>query len=113
MHPSPAGERLDRDLAERDAIADLAEDLPRAALIVRDRAIEEAREDNRAVGVDRVPCERAGCAQIEPTKAPSAIGRHMAGVGVGAAVALCLVAGASIARRDADAPVAADARVNA
>ena len=53
-NPRPAGEWLDRQVAERKAVADLAENPSGAAVIACGRAIEEAGAREGAVGVDRI-----------------------------------------------------------
>ena len=67
-NPRTARERLDRHGAEREAVADLAEHLPGAAVIARGRAIEEAGERDGAGGVDVVERIGAARAQVERAK---------------------------------------------
>src|SRR5262249_19292468 len=112
-HPGSAGERLDREVGERKAIADLAEDLPRAAVVVRKRAVEETGANNGAIRADRVEREVRAAAKIARAEAPAAIGRDMTGVDIGAAEAIQVVLRSGVARRKADAAIAADARVDA
>jgi hypothetical protein len=54
MHISEAGQRLDRDAIEREAIADLAEHLPDIAVEARLCLVGEAGEKDAAAGVDVV-----------------------------------------------------------
>ena len=92
LHPGRTGERLDRELAERKAIAGLAEDLAGAALIVRRRAIEETREGDGAVRVDGVERVCAATTQIERAEIPAAISRDMPGLDSRSAAPIVIVA---------------------
>ena len=84
-NPRPAGEWLDRQVAERKAVADLAENPSGAAVIACGRAIEEAGAREGAVGVDRI--ERVSDA---PANVPTAIACYVAGLDVRAAAAIRL-----------------------
>ena len=111
--PGAAGERLDRDIAERETVTGLAEHLRGAGIVARGRAIEEARERDGAVGVDAVRRIGAAGAQVERAEAPAAIARHMRGIDIGAAASVETVARSRIARSDPRASALADARVEA
>jgi hypothetical protein len=75
MREGELGERLGRNRAERDAVSGLAEDLAGGAAVVRTRAVEEARKDDRARGVDGVERESGAAAQIEQAE-PDNAGRR-------------------------------------
>ena len=75
LHPGEARERLDGDAAEREAVADLAEYLSGAAVVVRGGAVGEAGEQNRARRVDAVMRIGRARAQVERPKTVAAVDR--------------------------------------
>src|SRR4029077_14296184 len=112
MHEGRARERLDRDLAERDAVAGLAEDLSGAAVVMPGRRIEEPRQRDDAAGVDGVPRISRAAAQPECAEGPAAVTREVPALHIGPAAPFEIVARTRVARRQAAAPIA-EARVDA
>src|SRR5213075_2551148 len=99
--PRAAGERLDREVAEREAIAGLAEDLSGVAVVTRKCAIEETREHDGAVGVDRVERVGRARAQVHRANAPAAVARNVAALDIRRTASIEIVARSGVAGRDA------------
>ena len=64
-HQGRAGERFDRNVAEREAVTGLAEYLTGAAIVVRGQAVEEPRKRDTTVRIDRMPRNGTACPQVE------------------------------------------------
>src|SRR5205085_7796014 len=107
------GERLERDVGKRKAVAGPAEDLSGRPVVIGKCAIEETRERNRPIRADRVESVVRAGTQIERAEAPAAVCRNVSRFDIRRAAALEIVLRAGVARRDADASMAADARIDA
>ena len=111
-HPGRTGERLDREIAEREAVAEFAEDLSGVAVVVCGGAVEEARERDQPIRRYRMGRIGTAGAQVEGTEIPAAVAGDMRGLDIGRAAPVERILGAGVAGRDAEAAVAADAGID-
>src|SRR5262249_61134522 len=86
-HPGEAGEGLERDAAEGEAIADLAEHLGGGTVAAGAGIVGEARKDDGARGVDVVPGKGGAATQAPGAEAGAGIARDVERVDVGRAQA--------------------------
>ena len=88
MHIGEARERLERDTAERDAAADLAEHLCGTGVVACLGDVEQAGKHDRAIGIDGMRGEGGAAAQAPGAELAAAIEREVIIVdgGRGAAV---------------------------
>src|SRR5262245_23534049 len=106
MHPGQPRERLGRDGAEGQAVAELAEHLRFARAVARGRLLDKAGEGDGAAGADRVPGERRARAEIPRPIARAGIGRDIRSVDVGGTRPRAHAhARIAVARRQARAPI--------
>jgi hypothetical protein len=75
-------------VAQRDAIADLAEDLAGVAVVIGPRRLEQAREDDGAGGLQIVEGVSGAGPQVEAVEAGCGIDADMAAIDIGRAQAL-------------------------
>ena len=87
MHIGKPGEGLDRHVAERAGVADLAKHLAGASAIVRRGAVHEAGKQDRAAGADRAPGNGGARTKVERAKVRARIGSQMRRIDVGRACA--------------------------
>src|SRR5262249_28946998 len=107
-------ERLDRDLAEPHAVAELAEHLRRGRVVAGARLVGEAGEGDRAERVDVMPGKGATAAQAPVAEACTEVAGNVMAVDVGRPGLRDHLDGrAAVAAADAEAPQVGDAAVDA
>ncbi len=114
MHIGKAGNRLDREMIERHAVADFAEHLPDIAVEARLGLVGEAEEGNAAARIDIV--ERVGGtgAHVEGAELARCVEAELHAVDASAALPrIGMQIGADVTGGKAGAPGFAEARIDA